>query len=96
VIRILLVASGLLVLAACDRKAEPAGRWANCACDYLTDRDEPGRIDVELCAPPRGIDEMARTCAQGLGVGNVSQCRCEAVGDRECPKVGECREAPGS
>lgn len=90
-----MLALGLLVIAACERKAEPAGRLASCTCDYLTDRDEPGHIEVELCAPPRDIDEMARSCAQGLGVGSVSQCRCEGIGDRACSKVGECREAPG-
>jgi len=80
-------------IAACDRGGATTGRLASCTCEYLTDRDEPGRIDIELCAPPRDIDEAARSCAQGLGIGVVNQCRCAGGGDRSCEKVGECREA---
>lgn len=80
------IAVGLALPLGC---ASPAATEARvCHCDYTTDTDVPGSLDVRVCVPPGGdAVGAAGECAVGMGVGHVERCRCEAevkpcIGDR--------------
>jgi hypothetical protein len=85
----------VIVGAGCRSKPPDGTRhWHGCTCQYVTDFDGPGRIDIEVCSAGDSPAGQAESCAQGLGVGAVSACRC-ATSPRNSPCRPEeaCREA---
>jgi hypothetical protein len=75
-----------------SRAPHQARHWQRCTCQYVTDFDGPGRVDVEICSAGDAPAGSAESCAQGLGVGAVSACQC-ADGTSECRSADVCREA---
>jgi len=70
-------------LLACHR---PSGaRWTSCHCAYVTDFDQPGRVDVEICAPAEDAPAVAGGCARDRGVGAVTECACDAARGAPAP-----------
>jgi len=60
-----------------------------CECDYVTDMDVPGKLDVTVCVPERGRgDQLAAGCVRDLGVGRTEKCECGMKGE-PC-KLGMC------
>jgi len=85
----------LLFVAVWGCRSQPSvsiRRWHRCTCQYVTDFDGPGRIDVDVCSAGNVPAGSAESCAQSLGVGAVSACRC-AEGDSLCQPGDVCREA---
>jgi hypothetical protein len=77
-----------------SRPPQATRHWHSCACQYVTDFDGPGRIDVEVCSAGDAPAGAAESCAQGLGVGAALACRCAASPDSSpCQPVDVCREA---
>jgi hypothetical protein len=72
-------------------RGTPAGPepQQRCACDYVTDLDSPGHVEVRVCARPNDIDAVALSCASSSGVGAVTGCRCQAT-DTSCVDTPPC------
>ncbi len=65
--------------AACS---DPATTSYECRCDYVTDTDVPGVLDVRVCVGPKDDPApRAAECAQAQGVGAVSSCKCPQPGE---------------
>lgn len=82
----------VVAFAGCHRAPGAEGRWSRCTCEFVTDYDQPGRAIVEVCAAGDAA-RIAGPCAQGLGVGVVTTCACEAPAAACGGEVGTCREA---
>lgn len=82
----------LLITLAAGCSSEPATQSYECHCDYLTDTDGVGVIDVRVCvAESANPVPRAAECAQGQGVGQVNGCKCPGVAE---PCIGEvCEQA---
>jgi hypothetical protein len=74
-----------------SRSPQAVRHWQRCTCQYVTDFDGPGSIDVEVCSAGNMPAGAGESCAQGLGVGAVSACRCTA-GTSACGSADACRE----
>lgn len=82
--------AALLALVACS--SERKSQSYECHCDYLTDTDGVGVIDVRVCvAESADPVPAAAECGQGQGVGQVNGCKCPGVPE---PCTGEpCEQA---
>jgi hypothetical protein len=75
---------------ACKSDQPSERRWVACRCEYITDFDHPGHVAVEVCTDQRDPSARAVPCAQGQGVGVVSQCSCASTGTA-CTNRDSCR-----
>jgi hypothetical protein len=77
----------------CPSQPAAERRWTSCTCDYMTDRDQPGKVNVEVCgaAGPR-LTDVAKSCALNSGVGVVIDCACEERATGACSDRDICRE----
>ena len=64
--------------------------WALCTCDYVTDMDYPGKIQVEVCGEPSIQGVIAKSCASSVGA--VLECACRASGRGPCRDDDRCRD----
>jgi|SRR5215471_8190752 len=72
----------------------PERRWVTCTCEYVTDFDQPGHVDVDVCSEESDPHSAAESCARGTGVGAVTACRCNAPAQGACGASASCR-VPG-
>jgi hypothetical protein len=77
----------LIVLLSLSCRAEPVALFT-CDCEYLTDRDQPGRVEVDVCAGASAAPQVAEDCARGQGVGKVQGCSCKKLADSPCSGPG--------
>jgi hypothetical protein len=87
------VIGGILLGAGCKSRAAGERRWVACTCEYVTDFDQPGHIDVEVCSEASDPREPAASCARNLGVGAVTGCECSARPAKGCEARDGCRSA---
>ena len=76
---------------ACARPAPPTGRWTPCTCDYQTDTDVPGQLQLDACVARVVPEALAQRCASDEGVGRVVDCRCGAPREACVLQDGLCR-----
>ncbi|HEX9295430.1 MAG TPA: hypothetical protein VF881_06330 [Polyangiaceae bacterium] len=81
-----------LVVLGCKRGSAEERRWTPCSCAYVTDYDDPGKITVEVCAEPTQALSAAQSCAQGVGVGAVTECTCPLAVRSRCGERDTCRD----
>ncbi|MBL8743008.1 MAG: hypothetical protein JNK04_17990 [Myxococcales bacterium] len=86
----LIAASSVLSVVGCS--SERRSQSYECHCDYMTDTDGVGVIDVRVCvAESADPVPAAAECGQGQGVGQVNGCKCPGVPE---PCTGEpCEQA---
>jgi hypothetical protein len=75
---------------ACNSAQERA--WAICTCDYVTDRDYPGKVSLEVCGETSRRKDVAKSCALASGVGAVLECACRAQSGGPCSDRDTCRD----
>jgi hypothetical protein len=82
-----------IVLPGCDSCAPTQERaWTVCTCDYVTDRDYPGKVSFEVCGEPSQRTDVAKSCALGSGVGAVLACACNGASGGPCRDRDTCRD----
>ena len=71
----------------CGKAAPVAGQKVACTCTFLTDFDDPARVDVDLClADGKPLEAEAKACAARTAHNHVEKCECK-------PPTGPCDAA---